>query len=896
MDDLWRDVCARIDDADFDALAEVLVGLDAKERAALLPALDGHTPTHALPEPVVLPPPEPEPDPELPTTGNFAYAFFASADDGPPPRDLEGIRAHLGRQRLRERERRWSRDKWHLEREAAHAARSLNELRQAALAMAVVACSPTTADVVKRLHRPWSAGPSLRVTPEVVPGLLRVRGVEWGAALARGMARRAGSRSRTTPWQFTEALMRAVGAGPPEAPGAVARYVATGRGHSLASFLAADPWFDHVLPYLFDDDRVAAASVTGVAGRVWPPALIELTTSGRVDREVVIAGCLRRLRIGGRKGLLQPYLGMLKQLAPGTDELTGHRQELAGLLTAPMSTVADFAYTSLRALHRASALDPATLVEITQNMLSRQEKKLVRAHLAWLGALPLEHVLDGLVVGLHHPVPELAERTADLVEARLPTLSEASRERLRAAVPSLDGAIAQRLAPLLGAVAPAPAPIRPLVAEPPAEMPPPLDLGALAGELSILLRKGNDDPIRHELVLDGLLRATRSDRSAAAQVLEPLIPQWPGLWPTVVAAAIGRHQPYQAPHRRPERHPMTLFVEGRVAELAARLVSDPPVALLATPATVTGHVDPARVLGLLQEAERDGWQPGRADLTQAILRLPREVDAAVRTAATHLASPAGRRFAGWLAAGAEPRTWVEEVAYQPHFSSRRIAMLDPAGLPAELADPRSAPDRARPTWQVPALALWPTIAPSHREAIAAHIQPFLVSTVDRGNPGSSFLTGLAAADGPTGPAMSLTIAYALANHRQPVRLAAGDALIALAARPDWDSTGVGAEVGGLAARDRIVLQRTVQPLAEALKAGARHAVWQVASAALRVLLPAGPHPGLADLVDLAAGAAPGGARSADLPGLAALAAKPGRGRLTEAARRLARAVPLPSMS
>ncbi|SCF10999.1 hypothetical protein GA0074696_2787 [Micromonospora purpureochromogenes] len=889
MNDVWRDVCARIDDADFDALAGVLAGLDATGRAALLPMLEGHTPTRAEPEPVVRPPVEPEPEPEPPTNGVFAFAFVLSRDDDPPPRDLEGLRAYAGRQRLRERESRWARDKWHLERQAAQAADRLTERRHAALAMAIVACVPTATEAVRRLHRPWTAGPSLRVVPEVVPALLSVRGAAWGTALARGMVRRAGSRSRMTPWPFTEALMRAVGTEPPDTPGAVARYVETWRP-SLASFLAADPWLDHVLPYLFDEDRVAAVFVTGVARRDWPQALMELASSGRVDREVLIAGCLRRLRAGGRKGLLQPYLDMLKQLAPGTDELARHRQELTGLLTAPMSTVADYAYTSLQTLHRTSELDRATLAEITQGMLSRQEKKLVRAHLAWLRTLPLEHLVDGLVVGLHHPVPELAERTVDLIEARLPKLSDASRGRLAAEVPSLDGVAGQRLAALLGSAPPAPASVPALVAEPPVEMPPPLDLGAVAGELAILLRRGDDDPIRHELVLDGLVRAAGADRDAAARVLEPLIPQWPGLWPGLVAAAIGRDAPPHPAYHwqyRTEQHPMTLFVTRRVAELTARLVTAPPVALLATPATVAGHVDPARVLGLLVEAERDGWQPGEADLAQAILRLPREVDPAVRAAAARLVSPAGRRFAGWLATPAEPRTWVEEVRHHPYVSGRRIAMLDPAGLPAELADPRSAAERVRSARNARDVALWPMVAPSHREAMAAHIQPFVASIVDQGNPGTGFLAGLAAADGPAGPAMSLTMAYALANHRQTARLAAGDALIELATRPGWDSTGVGAEVGALAAADRIVLQRIVQPLAEALKAGARDAVWQVTSAALPVLLPAGPRPGLADLVDLAANAAPRDGHSADLPGLAALAARPGRNRLTEAARRLA---------
>ncbi|MFU8876005.1 hypothetical protein [Micromonospora sp. SL4-19] len=877
MSDVWHEVCERIDDADFDVLAEALAVIDAEERAALLPLLEGYTPTPATPEPIVLPPLEPEPDPELPTTGGFA--FFYSPADGEPPKDLEGIRAYLARQRLRQRERDRTSQRRHLERQAAEAARRKTELRLAGLALATLACTPAATDAVKRLHRPWSAGPPLRALPEVVPGLLRVRGTAWCTTLARGMARRA--RGRATPWPFTEALMRAVGAGPPDTPGAVAQYVANRRFGPLVDILAEDPWFDHVLPYLFDDDRVAAA-FTGWGGRAWPSAVVELAERGRVERAVVIAGCLRRLRSGGRQGLLQPYLGMLKQLAPATDELAGHRQELVGLLTAPMSTVADFAYTSLQALHQRSPLDPATLTEITQSMLSRPEKKLVRAHLGWLRSLPLDDVVDGLVIGLHHEVPEFAERTLDLIAPRLLVLPEAFRERLRSELPALEGVVAERLATQLGTTYSAPAFAPVLSTGPPAELPPPLDLGALAGELATVLRMGDDDPVRHEQILDGLVRAARGDRAAVARVLEPVMPQWPGRWQALISATIGRPASYQI-----SGAPLELFVERRCAELAVRLAADPPPALLATPATVAGHVDPDRVLSLLQQAERDGWQPGDADLTQALLRLPRVVDAAVRAAATRLVSPAGRRLADWLVGGAEPRTWVEDAQGSHYFSGRRIAMLDPVELPSELADPRTATERASTGWRMPTLALWPMVTPSHREVAAAHIQPYVAATVDRGNPGAGFLEGLAAADGPVGAAMSLTLAYALASYRETVRLAAGDALITLAQRPDWDSTSVGAEVGTLACANQIVLQRIVRPLTEATKAGAHDAVWQLTSTALPALLAAGQRPGLADVLTLAGNAARAGRHTADLPGLAELAAKPGRSRLAEAARRLA---------
>jgi hypothetical protein len=279
----------------------------------------------------------------------------------------------------------------------------------------------------------------------------------------------------------------------------------------------------------------------------------------------------------------------------------------------------------------------------------------------------------------------------------------------------------------------------------------------------------------------------------------------------------------------------------------------------------------------------------------------------VHTAAARLVSPAGRRFAGALVTGAEPRTWVEEVPDQQFFDGRRVAMLDAPGLPPEVADPRPAFQRARIAHAYD-LALWPMVTPSHREVAAAHIQPYLGSTVDQARVRA--FEGLAAADGPPGPAMSVLLAYAFGARREALRLAAGDALIALAARPDWDSTGIGAEIGVLAAADRLVLQRTVQPLTEALKAGAHKAVWQAASAALPALLAADPRPGLADLIGLAADAldtarvdgvdslnSVNGVDSVDgtgrpgIAGLAALAAKPGRTRLAEAARRLAALMP-----
>jgi hypothetical protein len=890
VSDLWDEVRARIDAADLDALADLLAGLDDAERTVLIGHLDGHHPTPAEPAPVVLPPLEPEPLPELPS-GSFMMGFVTFGDEKLPT-DLQGIREHMARQRTRQRESQREWEKRRLEEKARWAARRLNDLRRAAAGFAFVACTRKAPDAVKLLHRPWSAGPAPRVSPEMAPSLLRVRGAAWCATLASGLLRRTRPRTQAVSWAFTEALLRSVGADVPDTPAAAAQYVALYRGSPLAPLLAADPWLDHMLTYLFDDDGVANALTREAGAREWPAALLELAESGRVDRGLLVAGCLRRLRAGGRQGVMQCYLALVRDLAPTVDELADHAQELIGLLTAPMSTVADFAYTSLRAIHHATKLDPASLAEITLHLLCRPEKKLVRAHLAWLRPMPLDHHVDGLVVGLHHPVSELAEGVLDLVEARVAELSETARDRLAAEVPSLDGALGSRLAAALGTAAPAAAPAPILVADLPACMPPPLDLGALAGELSVLLRNGDTDPVRREAVLDALVRAARGDRDLAIRVLEPLIPQWHGYWPALIAAACGRSaaRPARQAATR-EAPPLSLFIDGRSAELIPRLIQQPPPGLLATPSTVDGHVDPERVLSLLRQADRDSWQPAAGDLTQALMRLPREVDPAVHTAAARLASPAGRRFAAWLATGVtEPRTWVEEVAETAYLPSQRIAMLDPAGLPPELGDTRTARERSAFTWHMPALALWPMVTPSHRELAAAHLQPYVAGAVDRQDPGTGFLDGLAAAGGPAGPATAVTMVYALANRRENVRLAAGDALTALAARPGWDSTGVGAELGILAGSDRVVLQRTLQPLTETFKAGAHETVWQITSAALPDLLAAKPRPGLPELLRLAADAARAGRHTAAPAGLAALAGKPGRGQLTTAARKLAEAL------
>lgn len=888
MADVWVEVRSLIDAADAGALEKLFAVLDAGERAALVPALDAHRPGPAQPEPVILPPLEPEPLPDLPQSGGFVIMWSGNE---PPPQDLGRLREYLWQQRMRQREQSRDWERQHLERQAQMDARQLTVRRQQTLALAVLCCVRTSDDGVRRLHRTWTAGPPLRPDPDVaVPVLLRLRGDAWCASLARGMMRRA-RRTSTDTWPFTEALLRATGAGPPTTPAAVAQYVAMWRDGNLADQLACDPWFDHVVPFLFDEDIVAAALSTGVASRDWPHALAKLVHDGRLSRATAVAGCLRRLRGGGRAGLLQPYLDLLTTAAPTVAELVGHRQELIGLLPTPFLPAASFAYNALRDIDAADRLDTTAFDEVTRSVLSRPEKKLIRSHLRWvrdrLAADPSEfdRLQDALIVGLHHPAADLATATLDLISRHLP----ADTDRLHTELSMLDGPIAERLAVLLG-TAPEPqvVPVTAPVMKPPAPMPAPLNLAALAGELVIVLRGGLDDPVRHELILDGLVRAARGDRAEAARVLKPLLANAWQPWRELIFAASGETAPPlpNPGYYVPKPMPLNAFISSRHSELVARLQADPPPALLATPATAAGHVDPARVLALLREAERDGWQPGHADLTQALLRLPRAIDPGLHAQAQRLMSPAGRKFASWLASAGtdEPATWIEDVRVGRDNSVRRVAMLAPGERLATVDDPRPPGERLVHVWDRSMMGLWPAIAPSHREVVAAHVQPIAAAG---GAMSIRFLEGLALADGPPGPAMSSVLANTLAHSRESVRLAAADALLTLGARPDWTSTGVGTEVATLVLAEHIVLQRVVKALAEVSRAAAHHTIWEVAVAALPALISGGARPGLADLVILATTAARTGRHTASMPELDAVAAKPGRGQLVVAARELA---------
>jgi hypothetical protein len=163
--------------------------------------------------------------------------------------------------------------------------------------------------------------------------------------------------------------------------------------------------------------------------------------------------------------------------------------------------------------------------------------------------------------------------------------------------------------------------------ERPAAAPMPAPIGSLAelsAEVGVLMNTEADDPVRWELILDGLIRFGRADRTALAEAMRRHTRDWDSPVVNMLRATVtGAWSPW-VPNRWEKQLPGPFWMTvARAAEIGRQFATELPLTLLATPATVDGHVDPDRVCALLAEFEEAGRQPGPHDLSQALLRLPR---------------------------------------------------------------------------------------------------------------------------------------------------------------------------------------------------------------------------------------------------------------------------------
>lgn len=785
--------------------------------------------------------------------------------------------------------------------------RDLLRRRTIALAVACVAGLPRAADVVTRLRDPW-----LSIDDESAESVVRVLqapGRPSIAAVATSMAQKMRPTS-VDQWPLVSALLNAARLPVPPTEATLTGWILERRrawSEKLVDRLRADPRTPHFLPHLFAIPRLGAH-----LDEEWPNALTLLAADDDATRRTILDGCLLRLRAGDRPASIKSMVDLHRELAPTTEECAEHRQEYLGMLSSAPVAVADLALSALRRAEAAGRAEPEIIVEAAHAVLPRKEKKLVRAMLDWVGAVLADRsvpdLYEALLAGLGNEAVDLAERTLHLAAAHLTAYGP---EPLAQAAAILDGDLrrqAQEVLRQAGATAgEQESPVLLPPSEPVAAMPPAIaTLGELAAETASANRWESFDPILMERVFDALTRFAYGDRPALAAILAPMIDEFGG-WPVDrLIYGIVRRGP-RPPHEHvlsfggaPLPRPMWTMINARVTELAEQLYGTPPPALLATPAIVDGHVDPQRVLDLLTEAEADGWQPGPYDLAQALLRLPREIDASIRAAAERLHSPAGHLFAGWLRDGGLPDPTVVAISSDRPFSYnqarlRRTVAVEPFAHPAltvpdGLLSLPAAGARERAYGYLPddeSITMWPMVLPGHRELVAAHTLPLLTMAAD-GNYANQLhvLPAVAAGNGPFGPAMALCLAYGLAAGRPAGRLVTVDAFVSLAARDLLDGTIVGHELGTLESAQVIVLKRVVDSLQQALRAGAATAVWDLTRALLpTVLTQPRPAAGTPDLLMLAASAAATIRATDDIPEARAIADQPGTTRLiTEAAR------------
>jgi hypothetical protein len=833
------------------------------------------------------------------------------------------------------------------------------------VALAAIGCLPSAARVAALLGRPFIRDLWYGVPAADVIRIARARGLPWLGDLATRLATKLSPRSwqAGSQWRLVAALVREAGVAPPSGDRFVQGWVThvieshlVAKSASLLDFLRDDPFLPWFVPRLFEVDGVGrdlcrSGGWDPTAG-TWdqeprfPKALAALAEQGRLERPMLLDGCLGRFLRGDRPAALRAFVLLHEALVPTTDELSERAADYARLLADAPSTVATLAQRALRTVDDAGRLELETLLEAADATLRRSEKHLVKAQLGRLDEIARRRpdrsaeVLQVVAVAFDHPAHDLQEQALTLVARHAGMLDTAARERIAGAATRLAADLRDRAQDLLG-ITPATGPAKPpagawpLPGPAPAAqpMPPPIASPAELAEEVVALRHGETSAPAWERLLAGLVewraRAPHDLAAALAPVRERFLEDRfaPSMrWIATLAPAIdvavgtpsggvmlrllesirlGRSGDLPA-HRRGPR----AVIAMRASELAVELQRRPVPALVATPTSTTGELAPDVLVGRLEAAERAGWQPWTFDLEQALLRLPREVDAGVLPRVVALHSPAGVRLAQWLHTGGlpdpQPRR-VEDRRGDHHRAgpgpARRIAVaLSPptpaarstdaspgvlAGLLSKL-DPALGPGLARVD---PDLALWPSMLPHHRDVTAAWALPALASLADcdaRG--GGTLLPLLAEVRGPVGPAMTLGLAYVLGARDQADRVAALDAFLALTATGDLDAAALGRELGGLTADAMVKLGRVTASLGEAARAGAQAAAWEVVAGMLPALLGGPTHRpsarGLPDLLALGAQLAADLARRGTIPELAATAARGGSSRVVTEARRL----------
>ncbi|MFD5569250.1 DUF7824 domain-containing protein [Streptomyces cadmiisoli] len=817
-----------------------------------------------------------------------------------------------------------------------------------ALHVAGAACQTGAAGVAS-----WVAAADMRwsrVSPALLLHVLGDRDTDWLADVTHRLAQRPVSAS--VPYELMAGLVRLSGCPVPTTEAYVRGWVghhggSWQRGGTLCDRLRSDPHLRLLAAALFETADIGGTLEwpNQEGPDSWTGALAQLTAVGALDRSATVDACVARLLRGGPTTDQRVFLRLLKTLALTRDEEHERIADWLALASDGTSTIASHAQSVLGALALDGELTPRHLADLSDAVLFRTERKLVRTQLVLLGKVltrdrtTADELLPSAAQAFGHSDSDVQERALKLVERHADRLSSAeARAVLVAAAEQLIPGLRVRAARALGVSPTAPEPVAyeevlPPAPEPTRLPPAPETVEELAEEVGAALAT---EPTVADLerVLDGLVRHWYGDRESLLEALEPVTSRrwwddaeahWtdrfgsaprglshPSEMLDIVLATLRGKLSTATLHSRIQRgtkdhgcvhSALSRALESRVWNLAHRIRTDPMPFLLSTPTWGTGLLDPAELVQRLDTYQRLGARVSDADFAQALLRVrrgDREEAASAARGAAALGSSEGTRLARWLVCEAP----VSPVSRRRTSGSRVLIELGEvmelqAGLPAEfhpLGRPVSAFGESRYChhWSSAVRPYWLAVLPERRELVAARLLRDLSAlAVDDTRGAAAILPLLAEADGEAGEAVHLGVAYGLGARYPEDRLAAVDALLVLAARGQLDGARLGADLGQLIRRGAVKPQRLAESVRNAAATGATSCVWGILRNTLPVLLAdlataasATPPRGLGDLLAVAAECAERSGARGELPHLAQTADRRGASRLVTQARRL----------
>ncbi|MEV0739016.1 DUF6493 family protein [Streptomyces sp. NPDC050549] len=752
----------------------------------------------------------------------------------------------------------------------------------------------------------WIAASDMRWSQSSAALLIHILGdrdASWLADVTHRLAGRPASAGVS--YELMAGLVRLSGCPVPTTETYVQTWVShTGQlwqlGDTLFERLRKDPHLTELMAALFETNDVAGpmewSSRESVDG--WVDAIARLTVEGALDRKRTVDACVARLLRGGSTLDHRAFLRVLKGLALTREEEREHTADWLALASDAVPTVASHAQGVLGSLALDGELAPRRLAEMSEAVLFRSEKKLVRAQLVLLGkvlardASAAAEVLPALAFAFGHTDTEVQERALKLVERHLKKVdSPEVRAELAAAADQLVPSLRSRAVETLGAapVTAAAAVHEEVLPPPPVTArlaPAPESAVELAEEVGALLASNgsngsNGDVPTFERVLDGLVRHAYQDRDALLEALGPVFARrW---WDSPDTESVRADNHFSRKHNglngvaesldlllatlRNRVHTATLHdavqhdgsrsrvcghsplsraFEARVWEVAYRIRAEPLPFLLSTPSWSTGLLEPNELVARLDSCRGLGVRVSAADFAQALLRVrrgDRATAVAAAERAAELGTAEGVRLARWLSSGGPvlPTSRRRSAGARVELEFGELLSLQ-ADFPAGFRQ------LGRPTtvygerwycyhWNRDMQQHWLAILPELRELVAVRIvREVSAAAVDDARGAAAVLPLLAESDGVAGEATHLCLAYGLGARHPEDRLAAVDALLVLAARGQLDGARLGTDLGQLVRSGAVKPSRLAESMRTGAATGANTSIWGILRHTLAALL------------------------------------------------------------